>query len=62
MILVVENIISATEKEFDYLFICTTKSPSKCVMHVQKRIFWAKTEIVKKSEEKPRWSISIVFK
>ena len=27
-----------------------------------KTYFLAKTEIVKKSEEKPRWSISIVFK
>lgn len=61
MILVVEKIFSATKKEFDYLFTCATKSPTKCAMHVQKRIL-AKTEIVKKSEEKPRWSISIVFK
>ena len=53
MILVVENIISATKNEFDYLFICATKSPTNCVMHVQKRIF-AKTEIVQKKVRRSR--------
>ena len=47
MILVVENIISATKNEFNYLFSWATKSPTKCVMYVQ-NVFFGKNSNCKK--------------
>ena len=62
MILVVEKYHFSDKERVRLPLYLRDKITNQMCYASTKTYFLAKTEIVKKSDEKPRWSISIVFK